>query len=100
MLVGRPFNNVQIHNGSTRYLPTIWILDNCFEVIKAMQQWRWEDWSSSKLKMVKDEKNKPEQRWSHTNVAIEAVCKHPLFKAGNRRKYTPPRRQARFQRAR
>lgn len=78
--VKRPFNNKVTENGRDIHLPTIWILDSCKATAKSMKNWRWSQWSSSKELVTKEEKNKPEQKWSHSNMVIECIFKHPAFR--------------------
>lgn len=81
LVVKRPFNNKVIDkNGNEIYLPTLWILDTCPLAAKSMRQWRWEEHASSRASVSKDEKNTPEQKWSHFNMVWEAIFKHPSFK--------------------
>lgn len=76
-----PYNNkVKGEDGITRYLPTLWILNTCPAAAKHMKSWRWEQWSDAKSIKTKEEKNKPEQRWSHFNMVWEAIFKRPEFK--------------------
>ena len=77
----RPFNNKGTVNGRTEYLPTLWILSNCKDSIKAMHNWRWEEWASTGDNTKKDAKNKPEQKWSHFNMVWEAAFKEPAFRS-------------------
>lgn len=78
--VKRPFNNRVVTKGREEYLPTIWVLDNCKLVAKSMRNWRWEEWSDSKARAKNDEKNRPEQKWSHLNMCIECIFKRPEFR--------------------
>ena len=71
-LVGKPFSN----NG----LPTIWFLDNCKQVIQSMKSWRWEEYGNRELLVTKDEKDKPQQKWSHFPMTLEAILKESGFK--------------------
>ena len=98
--VGRPFNNkVTDKFGRTTHLPTIWVLDTCITSAKHMKNWRWEEWSDSKNLIKKEEKNKPEQKWSHMNMVWEALFKHTGFKprSGHR---VPDRKVQYFNRSR
>lgn len=78
--VKKPFNNKVVRNGRTVYLPTIWVMNNCKNVLKSMKNWRWEEWGNIGANANKDAKNKPEQKWSHFNMVLEAVFKEPAFK--------------------
>ena len=71
-IVGKPFNN---HG-----LPTIWFLDNCRQMIQSMKSWRWEEYSNRDLLITKDEKDKPQQKWSHFPMTLEAILKESGFK--------------------
>lgn len=77
---GKPFNNMVVEEGVTRYLPTLWILDHCALASKSMKQWRWEEYAEAKSVQGKEAKNKPEQRWSHINMVWEALFKNPSFR--------------------
>jgi hypothetical protein len=72
---GVPFNNKVCENGRTTKLPTIWFLDDCRMVIEAMSKWRYEDWGSKEAEMRNDEKEKPQNKWSHFPIAIECALK-------------------------
>jgi len=63
-----PFNNVVEKEGLKTYLPTIWVLNNCKVTGKSMKNWRYDD------------KDKPEQKWSHFCTALEAIFKDNRFK--------------------
>ncbi len=80
--VGRPFcNRVPKGNGlGEEYLPTLWILDNCFNTIQSFKHWRWEE--PSKNDPFKQDKNKPEDRFSHFPITYECIMKHPAFSGG------------------
>ena len=91
--VKRPFNNKAIENGRDTYLPTIWVLNNCKLSAKHMRNWRWSQWASSKELVTKEEKNKPEQKWSHFNMVWECIFKHPAFRP-RRVQGSPHRRPA------
>jgi len=82
--VGRPFNNAVITDGRKTYLPTIWFLDTLRYVPKSMQNWR----------MGRD---KPEQKWSHFCMCLEAVLKDSRFKTGVTESRTRPERKRYFQ---
>ena len=81
-LCGRPFNNKITREGNIVYLPTIWFLDSCKEVIQSVKNWRWEEWADRDQLLVKDVKDKVQQRWSHYPIAIECIFKHPGFHSG------------------
>ena len=71
-LVGKPFNN---HG-----LPTIWFLDNCRQMIQSIKSWRWEEYGSKEMLVTRDEKDKPQQKWSHFPMTLEAILKEGGFK--------------------
>ena len=81
-LVGKPFNNRMIKNGENYYLPTMWVLNNCEQTIFSMRNWRWDEWATRESSLTKDEKNKPQDRFSHFPVTIECIFKHPAFSMG------------------
>ena len=91
-LCGVPFNNEVKKDGITKRLPTIWILDNCVETIKSLKNWRREEWGDRSSLVTKDEKETPQQKWSHFCTMLEGLLKRPeVFNArfgaysGNRR---------------
>ncbi len=93
LVVERPFNNQVTEEGRTRFLPTIWILNNCRTAAKSMKMWSWEEHMDVKVKMRKGiTTDKPQQKWSHMNMALEALFKHQAFRyrriseGGHRRK--------------
>jgi len=75
--VGKPFNNrnTVLAPGEPLWLPTIWITDHCPKVIESMKNWRREEWKDRNSKLTKDEKDKPQQKWSHFCRAIECLLK-------------------------
>lgn len=93
-LCGKPFNNRQVKDGVTSYLPTLWILDNCHKVKESFKNWRWEEWANREAMLTKDEKNKPQQRFSHFPMVVEALFKHPAFSVGRYRDAFVPKRDA------
>lgn len=91
-VVKTPFNNRVTRNGKEYYLPTLWVLNTCPIAAKYMKNWRWEEWADSKSRILKEDKNKPEQRWSHFNMVIEALLKEESFRPkslGSSRRETP-----------
>lgn len=80
-LVGKPFNNMIDKNGKQRYLPTLWILDNCREFAKSIKSWRLEEWAKTSQLATKDMKDKPQQKWSHFCTSLEFLFKDRRFKA-------------------
>lgn len=76
-LCGRPFNNEVKKDGITKRLPTLWVLDNCQETIKSLKNWRREEWGQRSALITKDEKETPQQRWSHFCTMLEGLLKRP-----------------------
>lgn len=70
-IVGQPFQN--------KGLPTLWVLDSCPRTDEYMRKWRWKEWQNRTMLETNDEKNEPEQKWSHMNMVWEAILKHPGF---------------------
>ena len=75
-------------------MPTIWILDNCVQTIYGFKSWRWDEWASKSSQATKDDKNKPQDKYSHFPVTFECIFKHPGFNAnrnmGSVRPYREP----------
>jgi len=91
----RPYNNKSSQDGRDTYLPTIWILSNCKTAAKMMKMWRWEEYADTRFRMQKEDKNKPEDKWSHMNMVWEACCKHPSFRPprlSREMRHQPPKR--------
>lgn len=78
-LVGVPFNNQVKRNDRTEYLPTLWILDTCKNSIDFMYNWRKEQWTNREQALQKDNKDEPQQKWSHFNMVWEGLFKEPSF---------------------
>lgn len=74
---GKPFNNKNPNRtvGEPIYLPTIWIADHCKNTIESLKNWRREEWADRNSKLTKDEKDKPQQKYSHFPHAIEYLLK-------------------------
>lgn len=70
-LVGKPFCNNK--------LPTLWILDNCPQTVYSFKNWKWEEWGNRQSMLLKEEKNKAEDKHSHFPIAIECLFKSPAF---------------------
>ena len=98
--VGTPFNNSVVKNGRRENLPTIWVLNNCKVIAQAMRQWRWEEWTDPKSRSTKDAKNKPMQKFSHSNMVIEAIFKSPAFRIGSQVSHNRSRSPQYFNRGR
>jgi hypothetical protein len=90
-LVGRPFNNSIIEDGTQRTLPTIWIFKTCKHAIEHMQRWSWAQWSDATSLTTKDDKNEPQQKYSHFNMVWEALLKHPSFRPRRSFQHRDPR---------
>jgi len=75
--VGVLFNNknTNLRPSEPRYLPTIWVLDRCPGVNESLKNWRREEWMDRNSKLTKDEKDKPQQKYSHFCHAIEYLLK-------------------------
>lgn len=83
-ITGRPFNNEVRKDGRSHFLPTIWVLGHCKISAKSFRNWRWQEWADSKSAMTKEDKNAPEQKWSHFPMVYEAIFKEPAFKPPSR----------------
>jgi hypothetical protein len=66
-----------LRDGQRRVLPTLWILDSAKAAIEFMSKWSWEQ--RQRMDGIRDEKNTPQQKWSHLNMVWEALLKHPGF---------------------
>lgn len=77
--VGQPFNNKVVRYGRTEVLPTLWILDTCKQTALSLKNWRTEEWVDKNAIVTKDSKEKPQQKWSHFCMCLEAAFKHPGF---------------------
>jgi hypothetical protein len=73
---GKPNNNI-ISKG---YLPTIWVSERCRNTILSLKNWKREEWGSRDSLVTKDKKDKPQQKWSHYCMPLEAILKHSAFK--------------------
>ncbi len=78
-LCGVPFNNRHIVDDKEVYLPTLWIMDTCRNSIDFMMNWKKEEWMNRELAQMKDNKDTPQQKWSHFNMVWEAIFKDPYF---------------------
>lgn len=78
--VGKPFNNKVLENGRERYLPTLWITEDCPQVLKSFKNWRLEEWADASSLSTKEQKETPQQKWSHFPMCIEAVMKEVGFR--------------------
>lgn len=82
---GTPFNNLVDYNGHKKRLPTLWLLDNCGNTIQHFKNWRMEEWANRDQLLTKDEKDKPQAKWSHFPMVYEGIFKSPAFSTGRYR---------------
>jgi hypothetical protein len=75
--VKKPFNNLVPKWGVKQYIPTVWITDDCRNVIEAMKNWRLEEWANREMLARNDAKEKEQARWSHFPITIECLFKRP-----------------------
>jgi hypothetical protein len=78
--VGTPFNNKVVEGNATRYLPTIWFFKSAHEAAESAAKWSYDNWADQQSVNTKDNKEQPQQRWSHFNMVLEAILKHPGFR--------------------
>jgi hypothetical protein len=76
---GKPFNNVVQKKDRKEFLPTVWIFAKCKNFAHSFKNWRWEEWGTSAAHTVKEEKNAPQQKWSHFPMVAEAFLKDNRF---------------------
>jgi len=76
----RPFNNKVQDQGITRYLPTLWVSNQCRECGKSLKQWRLRSRTRSASNVDKDRDETPAQKWSHYPTALEAIFKDKRLK--------------------
>jgi phage terminase large subunit-like protein len=94
VLCGVPFNNEVKKEGVTVRLPTIWICDTCPQTVLSLKNWRREEWGDRSALTTKDEKETPQQKWSHFCTMLEGLLKRPeVFQAKFHTKhdYKPPK---------
>ena len=92
LLCGTPFNN-RTPDGKG-WLPTLWITDNCQQTVLSMKNWRREEWANREMLVSHEEKETPQQRWSHFCMAIECLLKDPrvsMAREYDLRTYRPPK---------
>ena len=80
-ICGRPFNNLQKRDGKEVRLPTLWIFNNCHQMAMSLKSWKMETWVDRDAQVTKDQKDKPEMKWSHFNKALECLLKDSRFRA-------------------
>lgn len=78
--VGKPFNNKVIEDGHEVTIPTLWVLSHCKTSQQCLKQWRWAEWAKASDRSSKDDKNTPQQKFSHMNMVWEAIFKSPAFR--------------------
>ena len=96
--VGKPFDNLvvdtdEVGNRRPRRLPTLWIMGNCKKTIEYMHKWRLQEHKDRDAKATKDQKESPQDKWSHMNMCWEALFKNEAFRAhkqGGSRKQSSP----------
>ena len=84
--VGKPFNNLVMEKDLTgaeraRRLPTLWIMSNCVKSIEYMGRWRLQEHKDRDAKVTKEQKEAPQEKWSHLCMCYEALFKSPAFRA-------------------
>jgi hypothetical protein len=79
-------------DGKIEYLPTLWVLDNCPITIHDFKNWKWEAWANREALVTKEEKNKPEDKYSHFPITVECMFKHPSFNVIHFRESVIPQR--------
>ncbi len=72
---GKPFNNFTNDLKTRNYHPTLWICDTCPKFHNSLMRWSYGEHISSATKAVNDKKTKPQQRFSHDNMVLEAWAK-------------------------
>lgn len=97
--VGKPFSNKVIEDGKEVTLPTLWVLNHCKTAQQCLKQWRWAEWAKASDRSSKDDKNTPQQKFSHMNMVWEAIFKSPAFRprAISHGRDRPQRKQRYFQ---
>jgi hypothetical protein len=80
IICGKPFSNVQMKDGKRVELPTIWFFSKCKNMIASMRSWSYEEWANIGSNQAKEDKNTPQQKWSHFPMTIEALLKDVRFK--------------------
>jgi len=80
IICGHPFNNLQMREGKEVRLPTLWVFSRCVQTIASLKNWRQDTWASKDDELTKDEKDKPEAKWSHFNKCLEGAMKDIRFR--------------------
>lgn len=84
-----PFNNKISNQGISKYVPTLWIFNNCKETAKSLKQWRYEEWGDRQSRVNKDANEKPTQKFSHFCMCLEAIFKDKRFNPPRNITYKP-----------
>ena len=79
-ICGTPFNNKQMVNGRIENLPTLWVLSNCRQSIDYLKNWRLEEWANRDKLETKEQKETPQQRYSHLCMVYECLFKENGFR--------------------
>ena len=87
IICGKPFNNTQLKDGKTIVLPTIWFFSKCKNFIQSMKSWRYAEWANISSNQSKEDKNTPEQKWSHFCMVLEGILKDVRFRPLQRRPF-------------
>ena len=95
-VVGVPFNNKITEDGLVRYVPTLWVLNNCKETAKSLKQWRYEEYGDRNATVNKDSNEKPTQKFSHFPMCLEAIFKDNRFKPPPKDFYRTENRTPRY----
>ena len=79
---GRPYNNKTMDDKTGReyYRPTIWFTNKCPGIIKYMKNWRLEEWQTRDALATRDQKETPQQKYSHFVMVLEALLKEQAFR--------------------
>jgi hypothetical protein len=78
-----------VRDGRTVLVPTLWIFNTCRDTAKSLHQWRYEEWATSKVQIVKDRREVPSQKFSHFCTALEGIFKDDRWRP--RREREPSR---------
>lgn len=94
---GKPFNNRYKEHGTTKYLPTLWIMNTCPKFNKSLIDWCYGEYVNVSTKAVNDPKSRPQPKNSHDNMVLEAFAKdhrllHAKFLFGNNSHFNKPQK--------
>jgi hypothetical protein len=100
-ICGRPFNNAYNDEyGVKKYRPTLWVTDTCRQFALSLKNWRMEEWADSNKLVTNDPKDRPQQKYSHFPMTLEALFKNPGFSVGRfKERYVQDRPHNYFQSA-